>query len=246
MVRTYLGVSSLLFGLAGPLLATGCGGGGRDETDPMGMTVGNTNGQTSGPATSGTESADESTEGDGGPKLDVMFDTDGMMTGGDIDQSGCDKVDFLFVIDNSGSMGDEQDNLIASFPQFIDTIQNTLDEAQDYHIMVLDVDAWQYQMCENMCTAAPPECINAMGLCDLTAGPACLFPCTLGLVCGLDGGFECGVTMPMECEDVLGAGVTYPRGQGSSNQDCSFATGARYIDSAEPDLAGAFACAPSP
>ena len=36
---------------------------------------------------------------------------------------GCAKVDFLFVIDNSVSMKDEQDALIASFPGFIDSIK---------------------------------------------------------------------------------------------------------------------------
>src|SRR5690242_21671906 len=41
---------------------------------------------------------------------------------------GCAKADFLFVIDNSGSMADEQDNLIASFPGFIDTIQQRSEE----------------------------------------------------------------------------------------------------------------------
>ena len=31
----------------------------------------------------------------------------------------CDKMDILFVIDNSGSMGDEQDNLALNFPGFV-------------------------------------------------------------------------------------------------------------------------------
>ena len=52
-------------------------------------------------------------------------------------EMGCEKVDFLFVIDDSGSMIDEQEQLVASFPGFIDTIQNTL-TAQDYRIMVVD------------------------------------------------------------------------------------------------------------
>ncbi len=185
----------------------------------------------------------EAVDGTAGPLLDVGFGT-GQMTaddGGNAD--GCDKVDFLFIIDNSGSMGDEQGNLISSFPLFIDTIQSTLDEAQDYNIMVLDVDAWQYETCQQQCDTAPAECINPQGLCDPTVGPACLLPCALGLICGADGGFECGVTTPAECEDVLGAGVEFPRGQGSSNMDCNFATGARYMDTNEPDLSSAFECA---
>jgi hypothetical protein len=47
--------------------------------------------------------------------------------------SGCTKIDLLFVIDNSGSMGDEQTNLIANFPAFI----NVLDQSGlDYRVAV--------------------------------------------------------------------------------------------------------------
>src|SRR5690606_29390755 len=133
-------------------------------------------------------------------------------------QQGCDKVDFLFIIDNSGSMADEQINLISSFPQFITTIQNTLDEAQDYHIMVIDTDAWVFAQCPFLCDSLFGSCfINPQ--------------------------FECGVTQPLECEDVLGAGVVHPRGTDASNKDCNFSTGARYMDTTEPDLHAAFACA---
>jgi hypothetical protein len=221
----------------------GCGGYGRDENEPPIVTA--SNGTTDTPSeSSGMASTsvgpDDTT---GSIKLDVAFETEGMMSAGDAgDESGCDKVDFLFIIDNSGSMGDEQGNLINSFPGFIDTIEATLDEAQDYHIMVLDVDAYIYEQCQQACDNAPPECI-VDGICSVMAGPACVFPCFLGSVCGIDGGFQCGVTQPEECEDVLGAGVTHPRGQGSSNTDCSFATGMRYMDSNEPDLSATFECA---
>ena len=115
-------------------------------------------------------------------------------------------------------MGDEQSNLINSFPTFISTIQETLDEAQDYHIMVLDSDAYVFSQCEFLCPVAFNTCIG-------------------------NPDYECGVTQPMECEDVLGAGVTYPRGGQASNEDCDFATGARYMDSNQPDLAATFECA---
>ncbi len=225
----------------------GCGTTVREDENPLSTSVTNTD---TSPGTSATSmgsgdmsagSADDTT--DGSIKLDVEFDTDDMMTAGDNgDQDGCDKVDFLFIIDNSGSMGDEQSNLISSFPLFIDTIQNTLDEAQDYHLMVLDVDAWTYEGCQLACDP-PPECIGPMGECNLFGGLQCLEACTFGLPCALDGGFMCGSTMPLECEDVLGAGVTFPRGQGASNMDCGFANGARYMDSSEPDLSAAFECA---
>lgn len=220
-----------------------CGGGPRDEADslttaPTGVSATATEGGDGAvdDATAGSEAGQESS-GPDQQKFDVGM---GMASSNpdDGDGSGCDKVDFLFVIDNSGSMGDEQNNLISSFPLFIDTIEQTLDQAQDYHIMALDIDAWVYEGCEFACNP-PAQCQDAMGNCNLFA---CL-ECASGLPCGLDPSYQCGTTTPMECEDVLGAGVTYPRGGGSSNQDCNFSTGARYMDSSEPDLASAFSCA---
>ena len=38
--------------------------------------------------------------------------------------SSCSKMDILFVIDDSGSMGEEQDNLAQNFPQFIQVLEN--------------------------------------------------------------------------------------------------------------------------
>lgn len=155
---------------------------------------------------------------DGVTKLDVGAETGNMTAAEGGDMSGCDKVDFLFIVDNSGSMGDEQGNLINSFPEFISTIQATLDEAQDYHVMVIDSDAWVYGQCEFLCPIAFNTCLG---------NPE----------------YECGVTTAMECEDILGAGVTYPRGGQASNADCDFSTGARYMDSSQPDLTAAFECA---
>lgn len=85
---------------------------------------------------------------------------------------GCAKVDFLFVIDNSGSMGAHQDNLIKSFPGFIQTIQKTL-QGQDYHIMIVDGDA--EDICDDICAGSAPSC----GL----AGESCA---SLGVATGCD------------------------------------------------------------
>jgi len=51
----------------------------------------------------------------------------------------CEKMDILFVIDNSGSMDEEQSNLIANFPGFAQLIENYLTasgQALDYRIAV--------------------------------------------------------------------------------------------------------------
>jgi len=47
--------------------------------------------------------------------------------------AGCQKLDILFVIDNSGSMGQEQTNLIANFPMFISVLDAS---GLDYRVAV--------------------------------------------------------------------------------------------------------------
>lgn len=85
----------------------------------------------------GTDSASD--EGsDDGPLLDIGGDSATAEAG---EQDGCRGVDFLFVIDNSGSMDDEQSNLFASFPGFVQSMQTLLaDSAQSFRVMVVDTD----------------------------------------------------------------------------------------------------------
>jgi hypothetical protein len=52
----------------------------------------------------------------------------------------CTKVDFLFVVDNSLSMLEEQTALINSFPGFMQVVEDALG-ASDFHVMVVDTDA---------------------------------------------------------------------------------------------------------
>jgi hypothetical protein len=134
-------------------------------------------------------------------------------------EPGCHKVDFLFVVDNSSLMAEEQARLITSFPGFIASVREELAEAQDYHVMVVDSDAWVFGGCETIC------------------------PLYFDMCPGQGDDYECGVTEPEDCEDVLGAGVTHPRGEDASSKPCNFASKARYMDVSEPNLAAAFACA---
>lgn len=54
---------------------------------------------------------------------------------------GCRKVDFLFIVDNSGSMSAQQAQLLASFPGFISAMQDALDGVVDsFHLGVLTSD----------------------------------------------------------------------------------------------------------
>ncbi len=184
-----------------------------------------------------TGEGDESSAGPGPAPmvLDVGAGT------GDFDPDagrGCDKVDFLFVVDNSGSMADEQQALIDSFAPFMQSIEARIGDSNDFHVMVTDVDAWVFGECVPACNDA--VACDAAGTCE--TADECLFPCALRDVCE-EGTFVCGSTQPEACEDVMGAGVTHPRGRAASNTECAFATGARYMDANEPDLAAAFACA---
>ena len=84
----------------------------------------------SGAATDGAATdSDDSDNGDTGPGGDgpLLDVAPGQTGGGDPDGAAdeCTNVDILFVIDDSGSMADNQDQLIASFPGFIAGIPGT-------------------------------------------------------------------------------------------------------------------------
>ena len=88
----------------------------------------------------GTETGDGETststgdgDGDGeGPIFDVG-DSGG--TAGDSGgEEGCTKVDILFVIDNSPSMGKYQEGLASAFPGFIDAMYDNLPPETDLHV----------------------------------------------------------------------------------------------------------------
>jgi hypothetical protein len=94
---------------------------------------------------SGSSSGGSSTGADPGHELDdaplpgIKFDVAGWPEPPQAE--GCQKVDFLFVIDNSGSMGAHQANLVANFPAFIQGIQTQLGDVDDYHVGVVTTDA---------------------------------------------------------------------------------------------------------
>jgi hypothetical protein len=72
---------------------------------------------------------------------DPVFDL-GIIPDTPVQEMGCDGVDFLFAIDNSGSMGAQQGQLLASFPGFISAIQNSLEDVSSYHVGVVTSDAY--------------------------------------------------------------------------------------------------------
>ena len=207
------------FFLIGLVAMLGCGGERDAEATSSGATSLGLTTLGGSEASSGDEGTSIGTSADGGTVFDIG--DGGSSTGdagdGDGDGEGCESVDFLFVIDNSGSMGDNQQNLVDSFPGFIQAIQNTVQEASDYHIMVAKTDAGWGGDCALLCPAF-------FGICpDIPE-----YPCMTG--------------PPTACDSVMGAGVTYPIGSDSSGQQCSLASGSRFITPADANLAQSFEC----
>lgn len=140
--------------LGAVLTAAGCGADSdaQDETEGV-STAGPTTtadasttvapvGTSTGAATSLGTSADTTTsgeEGEDGP-LPIDFDLGIIPDAGVVEEFGCQGIDFLFVIDNSGSMTVQQGQLLNSFPGFIDAIQTSLDNVDSYHVGVITSD----------------------------------------------------------------------------------------------------------
>ena len=117
------------------------------ETDTASITT-STSGFTDTPGGTGTASDDthatdtvstSSDPGDGTPVFDLGAPPDVPPP-----KTGCTKVDLVFVIDNSGSMSDEQDNLVASFPGFVAGMRTALHEADSYRVGVLTTDEYSH------------------------------------------------------------------------------------------------------
>jgi hypothetical protein len=134
-----------------PKAMTGTGAGTTEVTTLTsgGSTGAETTGSTSGdaPTTSGgstSSSSDTTSVSTTLPKLDVNQDE---TTGGGGCGFGqeCNLLDVLFVIDNSGTMGEEQANLAANFPYLVEKLRAITDvEGQpvnaDVNIMVTTTD----------------------------------------------------------------------------------------------------------
>jgi len=134
---------------------------------------------------------------------------------------GCKgKIDFLFLISRIGQMKNAQQQLIASFPAFIDTIETMFPEF-DTHIMVANPEGtWPGWGCEEFCK------FNA---CSSEVKD---------YVCGPD-----SYELVTDCDEVLGAGLLFNAGPFATNSPCALAGGHRYIVTRdEPDPLAAFEC----
>ena len=185
---------------------------------PAGSEAGTSEANGSGSASSAVET-DDSGAGSTEPLRDLGSEPDF----GPDKPLGCKgKIDFLFLISRYGSMKTEQEQLLASFPGFIDTIQTMFPEF-DTHVMVANPDGtWPGWACEQyLCENDAPYC-GENGK-DYVCGP---------------GSYE----LATECDEVLGAGLLFNAGPFATNTPCSLAGGHRYITHDEPDILGAFGC----
>ncbi len=217
------------------LCAVGCGSAVQTSTDTDGGSTSTGSGSTTlgtatVPGSSTSASTTVSAESSGTDQGSSSGSGDTTTTTTEASSSGedsCRPIDLLVVVDNSGSMAEEQARLTDSFSSMLGLVP-----ALDAHVMVVDVDSWGFEPCATACEG---DCYEPDGTCINNGDPNCL------VACSLCAEFTCG-TEPGRC-DVLGAGVTFPQGQDASNEDCNFSSGARYIDASEPDLEAAFQCA---
>jgi hypothetical protein len=177
-----------------------------DGTEDSGTDGGTEQATTAGTAEGGATLGETTAATDDGPKFDLPMGADVQI------DDGCQAVDFMFVIDNSISMQDQQNALKAAFPGFITTITDTL-PTTDYHIMVVDTDA------EGRCS--PDTCGHST--CQEANQYACVDQ------------FE-------TCDTTRGAGVIHPAGEGATNALCQLQGGNRYIVEGQPDLSATFEC----
>ena len=194
------GLGSLTAAGVGDDAGDGGGGGGGDAG-------------TGGGADGEADDADGDDDGDDG----VIWDVGSNEPGDPLEpMTGCKKVDFLFVVDNSASMEDEQATLIDAFPGFMNTIEQSLEVGSDWHVLVTDTDPWGKCKSGNGWEGTAPHDDDCNNYIKSTV-------------------FE-------ECDRTLGAGVVHPAGGHSTNGVCTPASGKRYIEEGEPDLPGMFSC----
>ena len=184
-----------------------------------------TGGSSTGGDTSSTGPADDSAGSSAGVSTSAgTLDVGTMRDFGPVQPPGCKgKVDLLFLISRGGSMVNEQAQLLASLPGFVDTIEEKL-EGFDVHIMAANPDGtWPGEVCEHVeegCKTYHPTC-----------GPNAE-------------DYQCGTYAQLftQCDKELGAGLIFNAGGYAANRQCNLYGGHRYIVSGEPKLDDALEC----
>jgi len=248
MRATWLGNSTLIWG--GLVLSAACttsagnvGGhglsGGTDGIDEVGAEGAN---------------ADGGGEEDDGPRFDVGgSDTSASASGGDggVGSTSC-KVDFLIVLDGSGSMAEERMALGAKIPGWLDTIRETVTEEGDFQVMVVDSmterELGEYGIMDyfrgnsDTCDA----CENRECVADSGIWKSYCRNVNIGFDDGYDG---CGLSPgdTVDCAPIVGvSGCDIADGAGhrfsTPNEDCSVPDGRRWLSSEDTDFESTLQC----
>jgi hypothetical protein len=130
----------VMAGLAVGVMSLACGTDPGEDSDTTGDSIGTIPPPTGGESNTGMESAEDTME-----VLDVGGGGTGNPTCDNGDVNCTDEIDLLFVIDNSGTMGEEQINLARNFPLLISQLENLSDSQgmpvnADVQIMVTTTD----------------------------------------------------------------------------------------------------------
>ena len=187
-------------------------------------------------------------DGDGDSDTDTDTDSDNDSDGdSDLDydfpnEQGCTKVDLLFVIDDSGSMSEEQSNLAHNFPEFIKRVEayrTPADTQLEYRVGVTSTsrDGLRFNASLTQKMGAGPceitdDCPNTNHTCE----------------CPSRGFEECSeaCTGPCFCEP---PGMTMPINETCSGEDGVLVTPPGYpdswIDGPGDHVSGAFSSAAS-
>jgi hypothetical protein len=116
----------------------------------------------------GTAGSSGTTYGDDELGLDDTTDDNG--TEG-LPQFRCHNVDFVFVVDNSPSMTDEQQFLAQGVPGFINAMQNALPSVESLRVAVIDTDSYPgLGTLEGPLDGCDSEVIKDCNTCDYQLG----------------------------------------------------------------------------
>lgn len=210
---------------AGPATASTTGPTSATATSPTTESASSeTSPSTTGPTSASESDSNSNSDSDSDSETDSASDseTDSASDTEDTDDTvapgECGEVDVLFVVDNSGSMMEEQGRLQSAASDFLlDLIDTT--GSSDPHVMVVDVER---------------------------ASHPCVTECALFQACSSDPEYDCeNPPVPSTCDDFLGSGLVRPLGQPTGGP-CGLTSGGRYIDGSQPDLIEAFECVLGP
>ncbi len=126
--------------------------------------------------TGGDADSDGDADTDGG--VDAGGDTDTNTEDHTWDGAGCTAMDILFVIDDSGSMAEEQTNLITNFPKFVEVLENyqTASGAPLEYRLAVTTTGVNRTFTQKLPPPFPAMPMNSMGPNGAFVGGSCGFP----------------------------------------------------------------------